>query len=127
MTYLEVRKKESTFKTINDSFKRLREDSLDDVGMFRITVRDAETEYADKPFKMEGIEYTPSRVKGTKNYHLIYGHEFGEYFDDDEVLTILARPGDIYIYMRLLTGGNTDSTLVYYVILDEYREINDYI
>ena len=96
------------FKTIKsaqkDAAKRiaqisseLNEDSLDDVGTFRITVEDAETKYADKLFKMKGIEYSSPRVKGTKNYRFLYGREFGQYFGyEDEVLTILARPGDIY-------------------------------
>lgn len=75
-------------KTKSKRVHNMEEDYLDDVSTFRIRAKDVETNpfYASRRFK----------IKGNKSYLIIYGDEFGAYFDDDEVLTILSRPGDIY-------------------------------
>lgn len=66
----------------------MREDALDDVGTFRITMKDAETKYADVPFKVEGNEGEIDRI--------IYGDEFGDYFDENEIFTIASQPGKMH-------------------------------
>ena len=72
--------------------KRLREDSLDDVGTFRITMKDAETKYADVPFKVKGAEGEIDQI--------IYGDEFGDYFDENEIFTIASQPGKMHQLVR---------------------------
>lgn len=74
--------------------KRLREDSLDDVGTFRITMKDAETKYADVPFKVKGDE------DAGEIDQIIYGDEFGDYFDENEIFTIASQPGKMHQLVR---------------------------